>query len=257
MRVPVVGQAPRIRYVGRVTASRGDTPRRRWGIAESASGLAAALVLMTAFIAWLRAAMFYDAHLALLLSYAVVWVPFLAAVVVACFFRGTGSLVHDVGLRITLLDVFLGVGAGLLARAIAGLIEIAFTGRMVGLGVSFGDTIYDGWWVFATVLAPVFISPFVEELFFRGLLQKSVQRLSARRLTPPSATALSIVASAALFALLHLTQAASPTGAMVLGLTAFVSGLAAGAIAGLTDRIGGAIVAHVVFNGTLVLTALL
>jgi membrane protease YdiL (CAAX protease family) len=228
----------------------------RWGIAESASGLAAALILMTAFIAWLRTAMFYDAHFVLLLSYAVVWLPFLAAVVVACFFRGTRSLGHDVGLQITLLDVFLGVGAGLLARTIAGIIEIVFTGQMIGLGVTFGDTIYDGWWVFATVLAPVLLAPFIEELFFRGLLQKSVLRASARRMSPRSAAVLSVVTSAALFALLHVTQAANPTGALVLGLSALTFGLGAALIATVTGRIGGAIVAHVVFNGTLVITAL-
>jgi len=212
---------------------------------------------MFALITWLRTALFYDAHIVELLSYAVVWVPFLAAVIVACFVRGTRSLARDIGLRITLLDVFLGVGAGLLARAVAGIIEIAATGRMVGLGVTFGETVYDGWWLFGTILAPVILAPYIEELFFRGLLQRAVLRATSVRMSPRSATALSIVVSAALFALLHLTQAANPTGALVLGLSAFVFGLAAALIAGLTGRIGGAIVAHVVFNGTLVLTSLL
>jgi membrane protease YdiL (CAAX protease family) len=220
-------------------------------------GFVAALVLMFALISWLRTARFYDVHLILLLSYAVVWVPFLAAVVFACFVRGTRSLARDVGLRMTLLDVFLGVGAGLLARALAGIIEIAFTGRMIGLGVTFGDTVYDGWWIFGTLLAPVLVAPFVEEIFFRGLLQRAVFRAGSLRTTVPAATVISIIASAGLFALLHLTQAANPTGAAVLGLSAFVSGLAAALIAGLTGRIGGAIVAHIVFNGSLVAASLL
>lgn len=248
---------PLIDYVGRVTALWGDAPHRRWGIAEASIGFVSALVLMIALISWLRTASFYDSHVVLLLSYAVVWIPFLAAVVVACFVRGTRSLPDDVGLRITLLDVFLGVGAGLLARAAVGIIEIAVTGRMVGLGVSFDETIYDGWWIFGAVIAPILIAPFIEELFFRGLLQRSVERLGARHVTARTSTGLSIVVSASLFALLHLTQAANPTGALVLGLSAFVSGLAAALIAGLTGRIGGAIIAHVVFNGTLVLTSLL
>ena len=246
-----------IRYVGRVTALRGDAPHRRWGIAESALGLSAALILMLALIAWLRTALFYDSHVVLLLSYAVVWVPFVAAVIVACFVRGTRSLARDIGLRITFLDVFLGVGAGLLARAVAGIIEIAATGSMVGLGVTFGETVYDGWWLFGTILAPVILAPLIEELFFRGLLQRAVLGTSSARMSERLAMALSIVISAGLFALLHLTQAANLTGALVLGLSAFVSGLAAALIAGLTGRIGGAIVAHAVFNGALVLTSFL
>jgi len=201
--------------------------------------------------------MFYDGHLVLLLSYAVVWVPFLAAVGVACFLRGTRSLARDIGLQITVLDVLLGVGAGFLARALTGVIEIAFTGRMIGLGVTLGDTIYDGWWVLGTILSPVLLAPFVEEMFFRGLLQRAALRALSLRLSAQSAMALSIFASASLFALLHLTQAASPTGAAVLGLSSFAFGLAAALIAGLTGRIGGAIVAHVVFNGSLVAASLL
>jgi len=212
---------------------------------------------MIALITWLRSAVFYDGHVVLLLSYAVVWVPFVVAVAVACFARGTRSLSRDIGLRITLLDVFLGVGAGLLARATAGIIEIAITGHMVGLGVTFGETIYDGWWLFGTILAPVLVAPFIEELFFRGLLQKSVLQASTRRMSRTPALALSVVLSAALFALLHLMQAANPTAALILGLSAFVFGLAASLIAAFTGRIGGAIVAHIVFNGVLVLTALL
>lgn len=240
-----------------MTAPQEDVPQRRWGIVESTIGLVTALVLMTALITWLRSATFYDGHIVLMLSYAVVWVPFVAAVVVACFMRGTRSLARDIRMRITLLDVFLGVGAGLLARAVAGIIEIVATGRMVGMGVTFGEPVYDGWWLFGTVLAPVLIAPFIEESFFRGLLQRSVLRVSALRLPPRAATALSIVVSAALFALLHLTQATNPTAALILGLSAFVVGLAASLIAGLSGRIGGAIVAHIVFNGTLVLAALL
>jgi membrane protease YdiL (CAAX protease family) len=220
-------------------------------------GLAVALILMTGLTNWLRTASFYDSHLILVLSYAVVWIPLIAAVVVACFLRGTGSLRRDVGLRITLLDVFLGVGAGLLARAVAGIIEIAATGRMIGLGVTFGDTVYDGWWLFGTVFAPVLFAPFIEELFFRGLLQRAVLRASSARIGPRWGAALSIGLSAVLFGLLHVTQAASPIGALVLGLSAFVFGLAAALIAGLTGRIGGAIIAHIVFNGALVLTSLL
>ena len=216
----------------------------------------AALILMSLLIAWLRGAVYYDGNVLLLLSYAVVWVPFLAAAGVAVYVRGTGSAARDLGLRITWLDVLFGVGAGLLARAAAGIVEIAVTGRMLGTGVTFGDTVYDGWWLFGTIFAPVLLAPFVEELFFRGLLQRAVQRSSTALLGRRTAIVISILASAGLFALLHVTQAANPTAALILGASTFVFGLATATIAGLTGRIGGSIVTHVVFNGLLVLTSL-
>ncbi|SMG16193.1 CPBP family intramembrane glutamic endopeptidase [Agreia pratensis] len=224
-------------------------------LSASVVALAIALVSMLALVSWLRTGPLFDPHVVLVASYLVVWLPFLAAVAFICFVRGTGSLAHDVGLRITLLDVVVGVGAGLLARAAVGIVEIAVTGRMIGLGVTFGETYYDVWWLFGTILAPVLIAPFVEEIFFRGLLQRAVLRVSSARLSPRVAASVSMIASAALFALLHLTQAASPTGALVLGLSSLILGLTAALIAGLTGRIGGAIAAHVVFNGSLVLTS--
>jgi membrane protease YdiL (CAAX protease family) len=221
------------------------------------TALATALLSMLALVSWLRTGPFYDGNVVLLASYLVVWLPFIAAVVYVSMVRGSRSLVRDMGLRLTVLDVFIGVGAALLARAAVGIVEIALTGRMIGLGVTFGETAYDGWWLFGTILAPVCIAPFVEELFFRGVLQRAVFRTGSARLSPRTAFIVSIIISATLFALLHLTQAANLTGALVLGLSSLIFGMTAALIAGLTGRIGGAIVAHVVFNGSLVLASLM
>lgn len=49
---------------------------------------------------------------------------------------------------LTGLDVFFGASVGLLARAVKRIIEIVFTGRMIGLGVAFGASAYDGWRIF-------------------------------------------------------------------------------------------------------------
>jgi membrane protease YdiL (CAAX protease family) len=226
----------------------------RW-LGASLTALASALLSMLALVSWLRTGPLYDGHAVLVASYLVVWLPFIAAVAFVSFVRGSRSLVRDTGLRITALDVFVGVGAGLLSRAAAGVVEIAVTGRLIGLGVTFGETVYDGWWLFGMIIAPVLIAPFFEELFFRGLFQRAVLRTASGRASPRVAITISIVTSATLFALLHLTQAANPTGALVLGLSSLILGLAVALIAGLTGRIGGAIVAHVVFNGSLVLTS--
>jgi membrane protease YdiL (CAAX protease family) len=68
---------------------------------------------------------------------------------------------------------------------------------------------------------------------------------------------IAVVVSAATFALIHLIGVGSPTAALVVGLSTLLFGLGAGALAAMTGRIGGAIVAHVVFNALVVLPAAL
>jgi membrane protease YdiL (CAAX protease family) len=82
-------------------------------------------------------------------------------------------------------------------------------------------------------------SPFVEELFFRGLLLRallgSFQELG-RRLGP----AVSIVVTALVFALVHFEAL------QFLGLAGF--GVVLGILAWRTGRLGPSIVAHMAFN---------
>ncbi|KQO11405.1 hypothetical protein ASF06_01755 [Agreia sp. Leaf244] len=212
---------------------------------------------MWLLVRWLTSPGYHDGHLALILSYAVVWLPLLAATIVACYVTGTRSLGQDLGLRVTWLDALFGLGIGLLARAAASVIEIAFYGRMTGLGVTFGDVIYDGWWVFGAVLAPIFFAPFIEEVFFRGLVLRTALRISSRSMTRAVAMSISVLASAVLFAALHLTEVTSPTAAAAIGSSTLIFGIASGVLAAITGRTGGSIIAHVTFNGSLVLAALL
>lgn len=227
--------------------------RRYWGLRESFAGLAGAIVLMAFLITWLRSGYFplfaIDGNLALLLSYLVVWVPLLAACLYATYRRGTRSLKRDLGLSLTLTDVLFGLSIGLLVRGLVSAIEIATTGRLSLGGVTFGDVAYNGWWVFATLLAPIVLAPVVEELFFRGLVLRSVQGLVPGRFAP----AMAIFVSAILFAALHLSQGPSLSQAMVFGFSTLILGIAAGILAVLTGRIGASIVAHATFNATIIL----
>ncbi|MCU1545260.1 MAG: hypothetical protein JWP30_360, partial [Homoserinimonas sp.] len=108
---------------------------------------------------------------------------------------------------------------------------------------TFGPVIYDGWWFFAAILAPVVIAPVVEELFFRGMLQRAV---SASKLV-------AVLASSAIFALIHLASGYS----WVATLSTFIVGFAFGSLAARTGRLGGPIIAHATFNGSLVALTLL
>ncbi|MBF4633032.1 CPBP family intramembrane metalloprotease [Agreia pratensis] len=228
-----------------------------WGFYESWGGYIATALSLWFFIQWLRGATLFDPHLVLVASYGVVWLPLIVAIVIASVRGGHTKPRTRLGLRITWLDVFLGLGAGLLLRAVAGLIETALTGRMIGLGVTFGDPVYDGWWLFGTVLAPVLIAPIIEETFFRGLLQRSTSRFLSLRTGRRTSAGLAIALSASTFTLLHLMEAANPTAAVILGISTFILGLAAATLTASTGRIGAALVTHIVFNATLVLPSLL
>ena len=108
------------------------------------------------------------------------------------------------------------------------------------------------------ILAPVVFSPFIEELFFRGLVLRAAGRAAADNGAAQRwALGIAVVVSAITFALIHLINAGSPTAVLVIGVSTFVFGLGAAALAAVTGRVGGAIVAHVVFNALVVLPAAL
>jgi len=92
----------------------------------------------------------------------------------------------------------------------------------------------DGIWLVGLVLLVVVGAPFVEELLYRGLLQRAFRR------RVNDGVALMVVAL--WFALIHFRPVEYP-GLLVVGLVL-------GACALVTDRIGMSIVAHCAFNAT-------
>jgi membrane protease YdiL (CAAX protease family) len=229
----------------------------RGSVGASVFGFLGAVVCMWLLVRWVSSPGYYDGHIVLLLSYAVVWVPLLAACGVACFVLGSRSPRRDFGLTFTWLDALFGIGIGLLARAVASIVEIQFYGQLNGLGVTFGEVVYDGWWVFGALLAPILLAPFVEELYFRGLAQRTAFRLASIAMRNAVAMGTSILISALLFTALHLAEVTNLTAALVLGISTFIFGLGSATLAALTGRIGGSIIAHAVFNGSLILSTLL
>jgi membrane protease YdiL (CAAX protease family) len=235
-----------------------------WGLLEAFVGVVLAITFMLLLVRWFSTPSFprfvFDGNLGLLLSYLVVWVPLLGACAYACYARGTGSLGRDFGLRITWLDVLFGLGVGLLVRAVASVIEIAVYGRMNLGGATLGEIVYDGWWVFGALVAPILIAPFVEELFFRGLVLRATYRAGVSGAAGPvgrrAASVVAVIVSASTFSLLHLVEVTNAQTAIVLGLSTLILGIATGMIALYTKRIGGAMVAHATFNGSLILAAL-
>ncbi|WP_166788189.1 CPBP family intramembrane glutamic endopeptidase [Cryobacterium glaciale] len=188
-----------------------------------------------------------------LVGYAVVWLPLGAAALIASRWHGSGSLRRDFGLRFRPIDLVWGLAIGLLGRTVATVLEIVGYGQVGSVGgVTLGPPSYDPWWLFGTLLAPVLIAPLVEELFFRGLVLRSVLAATPGR----AATGVAIGVSGLSFALLHVVSAGSPVEAVVVGAGTLLFGLAAASASMLTGRIGAAIVAHVVFNALVIVPAL-
>ena len=162
-------------------------------------------------------------------------------------------------LSIRPIDLIWGLGVGLLARTVASLIEILGFGSIGTAGATFGETVYDGWWLFGALLAPVLLAPFVEELFFRGLVLRGVYERVATLGAVRWAAPIAVGVSGLLFALMHLVtiDPGSAVTVTVVGVSTLIFGLAAAALALATGRIGGAIVAHMTFNGLVIVPALL
>lgn len=172
------------------------------------------------------------------------WAGYLTACLVVSHTKGSGSMARDYGLRIRgLTDVGIGLLAGLassllLVRVVylvlvaLGLFDEAAIERLSDPAERLTRLAHGG----AIVVLVVFIgvgAPVVEELFFRGLLQRAV----VRRAGPVAGVAISSV----LFAAAHFQPLQFPA------LAAF--GVVLGVLAHRTGRLGPGIVAHVVFNG--------
>ncbi|QYF73727.1 type II CAAX prenyl endopeptidase Rce1 family protein [Cryobacterium sp. PAMC25264] len=230
----------------------------RLGVEIAAVGVVAAVLLVVGVNILLTRGIILDQQLGTLLSYLVAWVPFLGAVLIFCFGFGTRSLVRDIGLRFRPLDVLWGLTVGVVARVLATIVEIAGYGQMGSTGATLGEPVRDLWWLFVVLLAPVVLSPLIEEMFFRGLVLRSVRgAASGKGVSPAVAAGTAVVVSAAVFALVHMIDTGSLIATVVIGVSTFLFGLGAGALAVLTGRLGGAIVAHVTFNALVVVPALL
>lgn len=234
----------------------------RWGLTDAAVGVILAVALVWA-VSWGAARGWPAAgELRTALGYLAAWVPLLGAVLVASYLRGRRSLVRDFGLRFRLIDLFFGLVVGGMMRAATTLIEILLYGRVASGGPTFGEAVYDVWWVLFAILAPILAAPLIEELFFRGLMQRSLLRASASAMSQRAASGripviVAIGVTAVVFAAVHMLQTSGGLEAAVVGLSTLVVGVGTGVLAATTVRLGAAIIAHVTYNGLIVAWSLL
>lgn len=230
-------------------------PEPRWGLGDFALGLGAGLVLSSLVAAsWVAATGDPDLGTAgQSASQIGLWTGMVGATVAASRRKGRGTLAADFGLRARWADLGLGAAVavavqlfvlplvGVLLRPLLGRPEVSGPVQEM-LDRAAGPALV------LLVASVVVGAPFVEELFFRGLLLRSLRR----RMPPAAAVGLSSV----IFGLAHASALPGPAVALVM-ISLSVFGAVLGVLALKTGRLGPSIVTHSVFNlFTLVFLAL-
>ncbi|MFJ3384365.1 MULTISPECIES: lysostaphin resistance A-like protein [unclassified Curtobacterium] len=223
----------------------GDTTRQR-DLVVLLVAIGAAVVLARVVATITRSGGVPSPVAQVLAADAAVWVP----LVVGAWWvlRHTTRSTVVARLRIDLGDVVFAVGIVIIARVVDVVLSIAVTGS-TGLVPSPTLGTPDIGLLVVSAVGIVLVSPVLEEVIFRGLFQR---RLAAE-LTPRTRF-LAVLLTAFLFALLHLLlgEASTPVGGFQVVVTTFLLGALTGALVAMTDRIGGAILAHVLFNAVAV-----
>jgi membrane protease YdiL (CAAX protease family) len=246
--------ACRVHRIMSVTSPRrsGDSP---W--LQPSDRLITPLVALTAWaIAWFAGQLLGSVLLAVsgndeagdapiivvLVSVVILWLCYLVAMVHVSRRYGTGRFATDFGLSVRGRDV-LGVGIGVLCQIV--LVPALY----LPLQAIWPDTFSDdriqqnaaglasrasGVTTILLILVVAIGAPIVEELVYRGLIQRS--------LTSRLNDAVAVVATAGLFTLIHFRPAEYP------GL--FVFSIVLGVCAAATRRLGFSIAVHVGFNAT-------
>ena len=181
------------------------------------------------------------------------WIGFLALPLLWSLRHG--GPIHLLGLRARWVDLPLGLAVGLGSTAIAaGVSALTLTtGQQDDLEGKARATVDRAHGPAAAVLLMVVLcvlTPLAEEVFFRGLLFRSLHRVASLALAVPVA--------GLVFGLVHFDGKPVSAGvvAVQLGLLALF-GMALCALTQATGRLGAGIIAHAAFNAVTVITLLL
>lgn len=220
-----------------------DPPYRRPALAL---GVAAIAFAITAMLSWpgLRPPFAgVPGWFAVLLDAALLLAPLLVGALIAARLGGP-AIARALGIRFAWIDLVLGALVALVARAISEVL-VPTEGSLLS---PFGDNGPEQTAALVvSIIVLVLLAPLVEELFFRGAVQRALTSLVGGGLPRGVGAGLAITLSTIAFMLLH----AIPYGAAVpfsVVLTPLLVGVGAGVLVAVTRRIGGAVTAHVLFN---------
>ena len=219
----------------------------RWGLGDAAAGFLIGLMLSSLLAAvWLASTGQEELSLGgQALSELGLWAGLVGCVVFASKRKGRGRLELDFGFAGRWVDVAIGAVAGAFGQ-VALVPAVGFLLRPI-LGdpdVSGpAEELFDKASGASSAVLFLFVvlgAPIVEELFFRGLLLRSLEKRVG--------AALAIVLSAAIFGLAH-PQPLGPKALALVMISLAALGALLAALAVHTRRLGAPIVAHAVFNG--------
>lgn len=234
-------------------------PPTRWGVGDAVAGLVIANAAALFIGAAILAATGYveegaDGELPLTVIAVLqipLWAGYLGAPWWAARRKGNG-VVADFGLRMEGWDVLRGIGAGLGTQIVAiPLLYVLIFAITDALGWDYDqdvsaaardltDKATDPVGVVLLVLIVAIAAPIIEELFFRGLLLRAVERRWGRRWA--------LWGPALLFGGIHLQLLQFPALSLI--------GLVLGWLTLRYDRLGPAIWAHIAFNSVATITLL-
>jgi membrane protease YdiL (CAAX protease family) len=228
-------------------------PVPRWGMGDAAVGWVIAQVAAILGGTLILAAFGYTGDEAkpdnlpitmIALSYPPLWLGFVGVPVWASATKGYG-IVKDFGARIKAIDVPIGIIAGtisqLLLVPLVSLPLLWLTSQdpddLSKPARDLADKADSSWGIVLLVLIVVIGAPIAEELFFRGLVLRSVEKSIG--------TVWAVVISSIAFGLTHFEGIQTPA------LCAF--GVVLALLVIRTGRLGTAVVAHMAFNGVSVI----
>lgn len=166
--------------------------------------------------------------------------------------KGFGAVI-DWRLRFRPADLWIGPLTGLGMLFVAGLAGYAAT-ELVNLedesaanNTTFLTDAKDSPWLFVFIFAVVVGAPVAEEIFFRGLCLRAIEKRFG--------LVVGVIGSTIMFTLPHFIGGGWK-GTFVLFVVIGIVGAVLGALTAKLDRLGPAIIAHMVFNAVGVLGAL-
>lgn len=177
------------------------------------------------------------------------WILAIAVPIWATVTKGNGPAV-DLGLRIRPLDVLIGAGLGVFAQYAVGWgYQLVTSDEMVRKLSKPAETLAasaaDSWGKVLLVVTTVVVAPIAEELLYRGLLLRSLERrFSSAGASRVVAVGGAVVLTGLVFALMHFQVL------QFAGLALF--GILCGSLAVKTGRLAPAMAAHIAFNATAV-----
>lgn len=218
----------------------------RWGLGDAVVGWVVAYGCAAVFgVVILQASGYLDRPddiplTVIALQYPPLWIGFVGVPIWAATVKG-GGWIHDFRVHVRWIDLPIGIVAGLVTQfVIAPLVSWPFlelTGHdfsdLGDVARDLGDKATDPLGVFLLFALVVGLAPFAEELFFRGLTMRSLEKSYG--------TVVAVIGSSVFFGATHFQPLLFPA------LT--VTGLVFALLVVRTGRLGTSIVAHMVFNG--------